>query len=251
MAPTEIVTNYQNLITQAGGQFNQNDFQAHVNFVDNLITLLIWDKLLEIWTCAGSNLSAALVKLKSQNQSSMVGVNFISTDYSPATGLQGGAGKLLKTGFIPANHFSNGSDVSIGAYLKTLGGGGSTRNYLGASASFRLFTLTSSNTFASALGSAPLSLINQANNNSFLLASNLPDGSSYLKSNNKILARKEGILNPAIPSNELYIYQQNGAITSYINTGIINFYVTGKGLTDSESTDLYKAILDLNASLNR
>ncbi|MEH1821520.1 MAG: hypothetical protein V7L31_20975 [Nostoc sp.] len=246
-----IVTDYQNLIIQAGGQLSQQAIDAHVTFSDNLISQGLWDKLLEVWTSAGSNLSAALIKLKYQDNPCMVGVNFTENDYSPSTGLQGGVGKLLKTGFIPANHFSNGSDVSISAYLKIVNGGGSTRNYLGASASFRLFTVTSSNTFASALGNAPLSLVNQANNNSFLLASNLPDGSSYLKSNNKILAKKDGILNPTIPSSELYLYQQNGATASYINTGIINFYAIGQGLTDSESTNLYKAVVDLNASLNR
>lgn len=92
---------YASAIARNGGSIGSADLAAVDAFVKGLKLDGLWDLFDLIWPCAGDNLAAALVCLKTQTGVSAVLTNtgpFVEADYVPTAGLTGnGSSKRLTT----------------------------------------------------------------------------------------------------------------------------------------------------------
>jgi hypothetical protein len=109
-------TAYLANITAAGGTISANSLDAVDRLVKGLKADGLWPLLHEIYTFSG-DFAAALVKLKTiTGQNTLTNHNFVSGDYSEASGLTGnGSSKYLQTGYIPSTYATLNS-TSIGAW---------------------------------------------------------------------------------------------------------------------------------------
>lgn len=115
------LSDYKNRIIAAGGSISNASLTAHQAFVTTLKSSGVWNNLSEIATYAGSNLNAALVKLKypSGIQSVLTNVNFVSTDYTENSGLNGnGLTKYLRTGWIASQQLASSFNAHISVYCR-------------------------------------------------------------------------------------------------------------------------------------
>jgi hypothetical protein len=251
---TTVVAAYSALVSTAGGTLDGTSTSALITFVDTLNNAGIWTKLLEVWTSTGSNLSAALVKLKfpSGIQSSLTNNNFVAGDYTQATGLQGGASKTLGTGFIPANQIASSVDFGISLFIKnSVGNGSNNINYLGCDTGNRVFSVFSSSSLAISLVSNSYSVASGIRSSFFVSCNNVSVVSGYLKRDTTQIATKSTVMPGTLPSVEVQVYTYNGGTITQNTRGIIYFYAIHTGLNDAESTALYNAITTLNAALGR
>lgn len=102
---TAEVLDFSARVTAAGGAVSFRTMQCLDKFVIDARESGVWSCLKEVLPLVGSNLNAALVKLKYSNiATSASAVNFVSGDFSEATGLLGdGATKHLDLHYTPAN----------------------------------------------------------------------------------------------------------------------------------------------------
>ncbi|MEH1821521.1 MAG: hypothetical protein V7L31_20980 [Nostoc sp.] len=251
---TTVVAAYSALISTAGGTLDSTSTSALITFVDTLNNAGIWVKLLEVWTSTGSNLAAALVKLKypSAIQSSLTNNGFVSGDYTPTTGLQGGASKFLGTGFIPANQIASSVDFGFSLFIKnSVGNASNNINYFGCDTSNRVFSVFASTSLAATIVANSYSVASGIRTTCFVSANNLSMLSGYLKRDTTQIATKSVVTPGTLPSTEAQVYTYNGGTITQNARGIIYFYSIHTGLTDAESTTLYNAITTLNTSLGR
>lgn len=110
-------------IVSAGSTIDSTAQTAIRNFVVGCKTDGVWSLLRDVGPLCGDDLTAALVKLKkwSTSPQSYTNHNFVSGDYSQATGLTGdGAGlatKYLDSGVTPNSMFSGfGMNGGLGIY---------------------------------------------------------------------------------------------------------------------------------------
>ncbi len=108
---------YFDRITVAGGSISNNHKIGINNFVIGSKAASIWSKLLDVGPLRGDSSVDALVKLKKLSTGWSYGnVNFVSGDYSTATGLIGnGSSKWLQSGVNPSTMMSVG-DTGLGVY---------------------------------------------------------------------------------------------------------------------------------------
>lgn len=103
MRPDADAEDYFTRITTAGGTISAATKAATHRLVQDLKQGNVWNSLFDVGLLAGDQLAAALVKLKHPAgvQSTLTNVNFISGDYTEATGLKGnGTTKRLRTGVL-------------------------------------------------------------------------------------------------------------------------------------------------------
>jgi lysophospholipase L1-like esterase len=104
---TETVTYVAN-VRAAGGDVGQSTIQAIDQFIVDLKRDSLWNLFVEIYPFVGTNLNAALVKLKNGTGTgtSLTNNGFVAADYSQEAGFgipSGNTSKFLNTGFIPSN----------------------------------------------------------------------------------------------------------------------------------------------------
>jgi hypothetical protein len=106
-------------VTLAGGTYSAGDLTAMSAFITAAKANGYWTKLTCFGPLMGGQLTAALVQYKSGVWAPATNVNFVSGDYTRATGLTGnGTTKYLNTGFIPS--VSNTlNDTHLAAYVRS------------------------------------------------------------------------------------------------------------------------------------
>lgn len=115
--PTDaIALDFEARVIAAGGTLTASTLAAVDNLVKSYKKENIWNKKIDIGLFVGSNLAAALVKLKfpSGVQSTLTPTDFVEGDYSQASGLAGdGLTKALNTGVIPNTHIGDLKNLHV------------------------------------------------------------------------------------------------------------------------------------------
>lgn len=122
---------FKNRILVKGATISDPTFSATNQFVVGLKSDGIWDLLLDIGIFVGSNLDAALVRLKimPSKPDSYTNYGYTNSDYSEAIGIQGGNFKYLDTNINPSEI---GFTAGASFYLREPVMGGSSKVYLGS-----------------------------------------------------------------------------------------------------------------------
>lgn len=109
------IKDYRNRIIANGGTISDASLKAHDEFIKGCKSDGIWDSLLDVGSFAGDNLNSALIKLKflSSLQSSLTNFNFLASDYSELSGINGGNNKRFDTGFKEDLLFSSDAHLSF------------------------------------------------------------------------------------------------------------------------------------------
>jgi hypothetical protein len=141
---------FRSAIETAGGKIDDKTLFFVAKLIQDYKDAGIWDLKQEIGLFVGSNLSAALVKLKTPTaQPSLTNVGFLETDFVQGRGLIGnGTSKHLLTGYIPSVHIPSILDCHMSVYGRNTvvpGGALTTRMYIGSiGATNRFFIRTNS-----------------------------------------------------------------------------------------------------------
>jgi hypothetical protein len=243
-------------ITVMGSSISASTQYAVNQFVVRCKADGIWSQLKDVGLFVGDDLTAALVKLKTlSGDYNYANVNFVSGDYSEATGLAGdGETKYLKTGFAANALTANSTHIAVYnrssiAAISAMGA------YDDANHDFNLHypwsdgfaesaqynnqatqgavqsDISNSKPFGFIVGSRTASDAHAIYRNGVQLASNTTSGGD-------------------LPSREVYILNNNGfpgQITHYT----ISFASYGDGLTATEVAKLSQRVNALQSALGR
>lgn len=109
-------------VNAAGGSVSQATYRAVVKFSRSCKAAGIWDKLNRVNLFCGDQLTAALVPLKVGNGSATdTNVNFVSGDYTEATGITGNGSSKYLTTAVAQNVFT-ANDRHLAVYERVRSG---------------------------------------------------------------------------------------------------------------------------------
>lgn len=138
------VVSWKSRVNAAGGTVSSATVSALTRFTKACKSAGVWDKLSRVNLFCGDQLTAALVPLKVGSGSATdTNVNFVSGDYTEATGITGnGSSKLISTGLLASS--LTYTDVHLALYVsgrETVPTRGFIGNTDAASASAPIFML--------------------------------------------------------------------------------------------------------------
>lgn len=226
--------------------------------VSTLQTQGIWDLLYDVWPCCGSNLSAALVKLKVApgTATAYTNNNFAGGDYNE-TGGSGGlnangttqylsGGVQLVTLGLNCSLFASARSLVAGAGNRALCGAitGSDQYWVGglapASASDGRLGQTTTASLASALAAARWCITRLANNDLQLYKDSAPVGSSNTVTTGS--SSTNGIF--------VFAFNSSGSPSAWLQCRLTG-HCSGKGLTGTQVGQLTAAWAAFDTALSR
>ena len=260
-----IINEWLNRITLAGGSLSQNEINAHIDFIIILKQNNAWDKIVRLNTFCGSNLQAALCPIKIDGGLSNNGASLNDTlqnsnpTYNRTGGIQGTGSGALNTGLKLSTLSNDGTNLHLGMWSFNELSGRSmgvlrswvyTRHYLlyddgGAGWGSQL----SLNTNSSSIGMTIIQC--RTNENPYYYRNNIKTnlGGNVDRSTPSdwpcTLFGANGSGDGTNPNNSIY-----GDI-NYTNTTRSGGYTIGYGLTEQQLTDIYNAFNVLNQTLLR
>jgi hypothetical protein len=249
---------YYNRVLANGGSISDASLNAVEKFVQDCKNAQVWDKLIEVAPFAGSNLSAALVKLIYPGGGSGVitNVNFVAGDYNE-TGANGGlngdgATKYLNTGFNAQTLLPDNAHLSF--YLREDVSAASNRSLIGTlngSDQYWLGALTNTQTNIR-LGQVATAALGQNMGKGFYLGSRPAVNALKLYKNGAVIATDSTSVTHNKPSLNLFAFAFNSAGTaSAFVPGRGSFYSIGQSLSDTEAQAFHEAVRTLQRNLNR
>lgn len=250
--------NFSRRVAQNGGIISNDNLSAINKFVLACKRTLLWSKLLDVGVFAGSNLAAALTKLKHVNGASpfLTNINFVNSDYNRATGLRGnGIDKYLKTGFIPAIHLLSSLDCHASVLARTVPGlNSSNPTYLGCIQSSRFFVrkTSSSNRIDAFLGNSTENNTHMSLTAGLITATNTNanTGSIYLSGDSQY--SDTNFATESRPPQDVYLFALNssGSPGNYSDIEL-SYYSCGLGLNAVDVNNLSIAVRNLQIGLSR
>ncbi len=253
-------------VNSNGGVITASTLQAIDIFVKKLKADLIWNKLSEIGPLAGTDIRAALTKLKYVTTSPyLTNVNFVTADYTErgsTGGFKGnGSSKYLDTGYAGNYTADNGH---IGIYIKGTEASGTSRVAMGRENS----------------GGSIFSYLGWINGGAWdvgVLVGNAAPG-NYTPQTPESTYKKEGLFlvatngtlsqqfytnasavgspvltaSVSLPTSSFYLLadNSNGTPTLY-STRYLRYYTIGAGLSASDVANYNAAIQALQIALSR
>jgi hypothetical protein len=236
---------------------NENTRTAVQTFVATMKLTNLWSLCDEIGVFAGSNLSAALVKLKYKTIPSLLNSNFVEADYSEATGLLGnGTTKYLDTGYVAYNSLPDTCHLSF--YLREASATAGNRVFVavlgnGATDQFALFSNSGNNDVTGRLGNltaasqsgAPIAAFYQTSRQSLTDLRLYRNGAQM----GSPIATAVTLNKPAY-SFYLWAYNNSGLAGGRLDKRGC-FYSIGKSMDPEQSSNFYKIVQALQTALGR
>lgn len=249
-------TDYRARVIANGGTISDAGIDAIEKFVQDCKNALIWDKFLEVAPFAGTNLSAALVKLvhPAGVPGVITNVNFVAGDYSESTGLLGdGTTKYLNTGFNAQTHLPDNAHLSF--YLREDVGVAGNRCLIGVLAGtdqYWLGSLAPATQVNTRFGQTIAATLSAPMSKAFYLGTR-ESGSALRLYKNGALAGSDGTaVVHARPNHSLYAFAWNSAGTAGgYAPARGSFYSIGHALNATEAAALHDAVQTLQQNLNR
>lgn len=249
---------YEARIIAAGGTIAAASLAAVGDFIQFAKANGFWDKLVDVGPFAGNQLAAALVKLKYPTgvQTGLTNVNFISGDYTEATGLNpNGTTKYLKTGATIQDHIGSAYGT-LAVYARAAAPTDALRTALGEHTVY-LASFTDSPVFAFDWNTAetllqPYELMTQAGAAGFY-AGSVEQPEQILRAYYNGSLAGTGSTAGASNDQEVYVFAgNNGSGTpERFWTGRLSFYALATWLTAAEHAALYTAVQALQTALGR
>ena len=217
-----------------------------------------WNKLLRINLFCGDQLTAALVPLKvGGGNPTETNTNFVSGDYTEATGLKGnGSSKRLDTGIVPSTMLTL-NDTHSSMYNRSSAGGGSMGCVSGGGTNFIRFL------FPDSSNGKGLDDHNNNGNGRLATASALSTpfgfgiGNRSSSTSHDIYRNGTSIASNAtqsggLPNNNFYVFESNGDGTPGIFTDdYIAAYSIGSGLSSTDASNYNTDMQAFQTSMGR
>jgi len=251
---------FQDRVLAAGGSLPVTTLDSVEKFVRDCKNAVIWDRILDCGLFVGSNLAAALVKLKypGGGQSYLTNFNFVSGDFTErgaSGGLKGnGATKYLSTALAPAAAGMTPGDHHLAIYNNHNTWAAAYYDAMGATdAASRVSLLRASGSDSNR------NYLYPDNQNSGLATNISQNTSGLFCGSNGILYRNGSVLgtNGAAPSGNMpnipyFLFALNSSGTpGALYDKRICFYSAGLGLTAAQAASLYNAVQALQTALGR
>lgn len=243
---------YLAAVNSTAGTISTRSLQHVDKFVRDCKEAGVWGKLIEVGVFAGDQLAAAQTKVKYATLPYYTSVNFVSGDYSEATGLLGdGATKYLNTNFdgstIPATchvsaYLREDPVSTIQYWMGTNDGGGTQFLFLGTQAPDSV----------TRLGGTTQATLAGATTRGFYYGERAANNDLKLYKNNAPIASSATVTTLSLPAQNVYAFARNagGTPTSYTATRL-SFLSVGQNLSAQERTDYYNAVQTLQVNLGR
>lgn len=233
-------------VNAAGGSVSSATYKAVTRFVRGCKQAGIWDKLNRVNLFCGENLTAALVPLKvGAGSATDTNVNFVSGDYTEATGITGNAiSKYLGTGLIPSTSLTlNNSHLALYNRSGPLAGA-PIGAYTSATQQMGLFApLASDSKLYSSQYNNTTAQINSAaalTGNTGFCVSSRTSSASHAAYRNGVSIVSQAISAGTLPNLQIQV----GAFSTFVyGSGAMAGYSVGTGLTDSE-VSTYNTIME-------
>ncbi len=242
---------YFDAVVAAGSTIGTTAKDAVNAFVVGCKADSIWTLLLDVGPLAGDDLTGALVKLKSLGGTAYTNTNFVSGDYSQATGLAGnGINKRLSAGFNCNTLTSN--STGLGVYDRTTANGTQSLHgsYVNATNGFYLYaTYTDDIPYSgqydeansiggSALTGSPIG---------FIFATRPSSGSHVLYRNGSSVG-SSGTTGGTLPNQICQFFAANGLDHT---THVLAFLVVTSGMDGTQAAALNTRVQALQTALGR
>lgn len=247
---------YRARVIANGGTISDTSIDAIEKFVQDCKNAMIWDKLLEVAPFAGTNLSAALVKLvhPAGVPGVITNVNFVAGDYSESTGLLGdGTTKYLNTGFNAQTHLPDNAHLSF--YLREEVIVAGNRCLLGALAGtdqYWLGSLTPTTQVNTRFGQTISATLSAPMSGAFYIGTRENSSALRLYKDGALAASEGTTVIHARPNQSIYAFAWNSAGTAGgYAPARGSFYSIGHALNGVEAAALHEAVQTLQQNLNR
>lgn len=249
---------YRDAIVAAGATLSDASLDAVNAFVVTCKEKALWAKLLDVGVFAGSNLTAALVKLKHSGQATLTNNNFIAGDYAE-TGANGGllgngTTKFLGTGFNASTQLPDNAHLSF--YMREDVVTTGNRIALGsllANEQYFVGSLVPASDTTGRLGQLAVGAQQAAPFTKGFLAVTRPSATSIrLSRNAAVVATNQGTVAHVKPNQQFYVWASHaiGIANAFLPVRG-SFYSIGEALSDAEVLALYGAVQKLQLDLGR
>lgn len=243
------VIGWKSRVIAAGGTVSSGTVLALSRFSKACKAAGLWDKLNRVNLFCGDQLTAALVPLKvGAGSATDTNVNFVSGDYTEATGLTGnGSSKYLNTGLNASTLTTNSTHLAVYNRSSSAVGGG---RHIGVSAGIDGFAIVAPFTdggfysdqynFTAGAGRVSVAVSGPYG---FLLGSRTSSSSHQIFKNGASVASNTGS-GGSIPSLNIFVFAWNltGSPNTY-TSHVLAGYSVGSGMTASEASD-YNTIME-------
>jgi hypothetical protein len=244
-------------VTSAGGTYSAGTLAALSVLIAGLKTDSIWTKVNTVFNpLCGNQLTAALIQLKSGTWAAATNNNFVSGDYTEATGLTpNGSSKYLNTGFQASSLTANSTHIAV--YNRS-SSASAVRNTLGADDG-------AGNRFLSFLPETDHNIYDDQYNNvngrlgglaaatpyGFLIGSRTASNAHAVYRNGSSLGTN-ATSGGSLPAQNVYVcaHNNNGAAANF-GSHPIALYSFGAGLTSTEAGNYNTRVQTFQTSLGR
>lgn len=248
---------YRNRILAIGGTIIDSSLKAVDVFIKGCKANGIWELLIDAGVFAGSNLNAALVKLKYPSNviSSYINNNFLGADYSETTGLNPGTNtnKHLQTGILTSALNSNSCYVAAWNYnVSAISDSGASLGTAPISNfSLRVYPQYNGSYYAACFQpvSATNQIIPRTINTGLFAAAKIGTSSGYLQQNNNFTNNSNATTLPS--ANTEIILGNDTANSGSRLKSRISFACVAQGLSTAQATTFYNLVAQLQTALGR
>ncbi len=247
-------------VAGAGGTYSAGTLDAVNAFCVAAKANSYWTKLNRINLMCGDQLTAALVPLKvGAGSATDTNVNFVSGDYTEATGLTGnGSSKYLNTGMLATALTLNDSSQGVYNRSSTAASGGASIGSDDATESFRFFApLTDGKGYSDQYNGANGRVVSASALSTpygFLVSSRTASNSHVLYRNGtSIVSSATSTSLGTLPTGRnIYVCARNanGTPANYISQPLAAYFI-GAGLTQSDVTNFNADMQAFQLALSR
>lgn len=228
-------------------------------FIRRLKDTGVWPQISRCNIFVGPDIQSAMTPLKVGGGNSIETYNFVSGDYSEATGLQGnGTSKYMRTGLTPSAAGMTVNDGHLACYMNVASSG--------AGAIVDIGVKSDTSTRFSQLYHNALNLVGRIGTNSGDSQYTVPTRLGWasvnaISSKMNFAYNGKSLFQPsvevstggALASLEYYVCARNelGSATAFYSNGRYCFYSIGLGLTKQQISDYRDAVQRLQSNLGR
>ena len=253
-------TDYRARVIANGGTISDASIDAIEKFVQDCKNANIWSKLLDVAPFAGTNLSAAMVKLVYQPgvPSVLTNVNFVAGDYNE-TGANGGllgdgTTKYLNTGFnVQTTPLPDNAHLSF--YLREDVGAAGNRSMIGTingTEQYWIGSLTPASQVNTRFGQTVAATLSAPLNKGFYIGTRSSSTLLRLYKNGALVATETSAVVHTKPNLNIFAFGWNtaGLPAAYLPVRG-SFYSIGQELNATEAAALTDAVQALERNLSR
>lgn len=253
-----VIESFISRLTTAGGTIDATGTAAVTDLYNTLARTGVWDRLSEVWPCVGTNLTAAMQKLKiaPTTQTAYTNTGFVGGDYAQ-TGASGGLTGDGTAKFIgPGPALSSfGIDCSLFVAAKTANAGAGQRTWLGANNGTDYARIGSSNVATnviSRLGQAFNATYAQPSSAGYWTATRADANNELLYLGTLAVANNATVQTAMLSGEPTVIFAENGsgAATAFSPSRLTGA-AFGRSLSASQVADLVAAWTAFDAALSR